>query len=172
MAQDRDTLRRQVEETRERVGEDVEALRYKTDLGARTSDYVEEKKDAVVSKVVGARDAVTGRLPSGPDVGRGARRADSIAHRNPLGLAVGGAAVGFLAGLLLPSTRVEDERLGDVADRVKETGKELGEQAVERGMDVARSAADVARDEGATQAKELASDLRERVQPETEREQV
>jgi hypothetical protein len=36
------------------------------------------------------------------------------AERNPFGLTVGAAAVGFVAGLLIPSTRVENERMGEM----------------------------------------------------------
>ena len=51
-------IRQGIEETRARVGEEVEALSYKTDVGARLDDYVDEKKEAVTSKVKGATDAV------------------------------------------------------------------------------------------------------------------
>lgn len=46
------------------------------------------------------------------------RRAAGVGQENPLGLAVGAVAVGFLAGMLVPSSRVEDEKLGPKADRV------------------------------------------------------
>ena len=36
-------IRQGIEETRARVGEEVEALSYKTDVGARLDDYVDEK---------------------------------------------------------------------------------------------------------------------------------
>ena len=37
-------IRQEIEETRTRVGEEVEALSYKTDVGVRLDDYVDEKK--------------------------------------------------------------------------------------------------------------------------------
>jgi hypothetical protein len=164
-------IRQEIEETRTRVGEEVEALSYKTDVGARVGDYVDEKKEAVTSKVTGAKDAAASAVahvvPSRQSIDRRARAARTLARQNPLGLAVGAAAVGFVAGLLVPATRVEDERLGEVADRVKETAAETGQEALERGKDVARSALDTAREEGAEQGRELASDLKERVQAET-----
>jgi hypothetical protein len=90
------------------------------------------------------------------------------AERNPLGLAVAGAAAGFLAGLIAPSTRVEDERIGPVSDEVKSTAGEAGREAIERGKAVAQeasaSAADAARDVGREQGEELAASLRERAQ--------
>ncbi len=151
-----------------RVGEEVEALSHKTDVGARLDDYVEGKKEAVTSKVTGAKDAVTdtvGRVVPGDGPPRQRLRSVSrSARQNPLGLAVGAAAVGFVAGFLVPSTRVEDEHLGEMADRVKETAGEAGQEALERGKDVATTAMETAREEGMRQGRELASDLKERAQ--------
>lgn len=163
-------IREEIEETRMRVGEEVEALSYKTDVGARMDDYVDEKKEAVKSKVTGAKDAVTGAVssvvPSGHGMKQRGQRVGRMAKRNPLGLVVGGAAVGFVAGLLVPSTQMEDEKLGDVAERVKETARETGHEALERGKDVAQSAMETVKEEGSSQGRELASDLKERVQSE------
>lgn len=153
-------IREEIEETRTRVGDEVEALRYKTDVPARVGGYVEEKKEAVTSKVSGAKDVVTSVVPS-------KRRINGLAHSNPIGLAVGAGAVGFVAGLLLPSTRVEEEHLGDAASRVRETASEAGHEAIERGKDVAQSAMQTVREEGSQQSRELASDLKERVQEES-----
>jgi hypothetical protein len=41
----------------------------------------------------------------------------------------------------MPSTWVEDERLGLVADQVKEKARETGQEALERGGQVATEAA-------------------------------
>ena len=100
------------------------------------------------------------------------RKAAGLAQENPLGLAVGAVAVGFLAGMLSRRPRVEDEKLGPMADRVKEQAKETGQEALERGKQVAQSAAqsavDTAGEEGqkhgerlADSAKESAASLRE-----------
>ena len=156
-------IRQEIEETRMRVGEEVDALSYKTDVGARLGDYVEEKKEAVTSKVAGV-------VPSKEGMQRRARRVGTIARQNPLGFAVGAAAVGFVAGLLMPSTRVEDEHLGEAADRVRETASEAGHEAVERGKDVARSAMETAREEGTEQGRELAGELKDRVRDEAQNE--
>ena len=47
MGQDPSDIRAEIEETRARVGDEVDALSYKTDVGARVGDYVDEKKEAV-----------------------------------------------------------------------------------------------------------------------------
>ena len=140
MGEETSAIRQGIEETRLRVGEEVEALSYKTDLGARVDDYVEEKKQAVTSKVSGAASAVTSAVDkampgSGPPSQR-VRSLSRVAEENPLGLAIGGAAVGFVAGLLLPSTRLEDERLGAIAlPDLRDRGFEMSEAHIYfRGM--------------------------------------
>ena len=100
MGKDPSNIRAEIEETRARVGDEVDALSYKTDVPARVGDYVDDKKQAVTGKLTDVKDAVAGTasnvLPSGEKVGR----LKDTAERNPLGLAIGGVAVGFVAGLL------------------------------------------------------------------------
>ena len=88
MGQTSDEIRQDIEETRERMTETADALDYKADVKTRAKDAIVEKKDAVVSKVTGA-------LPDTGGVAHGARRGVRIAEENPLGLAIGGVAVGF-----------------------------------------------------------------------------
>ena len=114
MGEDPDRIRREIEQTRAEMTETVDALGYKADVKSRAKD-----------RVTGVKDRVVGATPDTGDVKHQARRAKSVAEENPLGLAVGALAVGFLAGMLIPSTRVEDEKMGqasdDVVDRMKET---------------------------------------------------
>jgi len=171
MGEDPSVIRAEIEETRARVGDEVDALSYKTDVGARASDFVDEKKEAMKSKVVGAKDAVVGTATKPiPSKQQMARMRDT-AERNPLGLAIGGAAVGFVAGLLLPSTRVENERLGEMSDRAVDAVKETASEAVERGKQVAQEAKDAAvetaKESGKEQTTELSSTLQERAQGQT-----
>ena len=164
MGQDPSDIRAELEQTRSRVGDEVDALSYKTDVSARVGDYVDDKKQAVKDKFTGARDAVTGTaskaVPSGESVGR----VKDLAERNPIGLAVGAAAVGFVVGLAMPSTRVENEHVGEMSDRLVEAAKETAGDAVERGKQVAQDAAETAREGGREQGQELVSNLQDRVQ--------
>jgi hypothetical protein len=82
-----------------------------------------------------------------------------LAQENPLGLAVGAAAVGFLAGLAVPSTRVENERLGPVADQVKDKVKETGQEALDRGKQVAQEVASSAAETAKQSTQEHGQDL-------------
>jgi hypothetical protein len=162
MGKDPSDIRAEIEQTRARVGDEADALSYKTDVPARVGDYVDDKKQAVKGKVTDVKDAVTGTaskaVPSGEKVGR----VKGAAERNPLGLAVGAAALGFMAGLLIPSTRVENQRMGEMSDHVVDAAKETTSDVVERGKQVAEEAAETAKESGKEQGQELASNLQER----------
>jgi hypothetical protein len=161
------------------MGETVEAIGYKVDVPARAREAVTDRVETVKSKVSGAaaraRDAVSGSagragdaVPSGQEVKQTARRAVGIAESNPLGLAIGAAALGFLAGMLAPSTRLEDEKLGTVADQVKQQAAEVGQEAVERGRHVAQqatqAATETARQTGREHAEQLADSAKDSAQ--------
>ena len=178
MGEDPDLIRKDIEDTRERMGDTVDALGYKTDVKSRAKESVTGKVDTVKEKLVGAKDSAMEAAPSTGDVTHGARQAVGVAQENPLGLAVGAVAVGFLAGMLIPSTRVENEKIGPLADQVKDQIKETGQEAMEHGKAVvsetASSAADAAKqtaqDRGSEHASQLqdsaqqsAQDVRERV---------
>src|SRR6476619_1725110 len=120
MGEDPSVIRAEIEQTRQRVGDEVDALSYKTDVGARTQDYIDDKKQAVKSKLTGAKETVTGPLPDRRAFKRGATHVRDTAESNPVGLALGGLAVGFLVGTLLPQTRVENEQMGEMSDRAIE----------------------------------------------------
>ena len=164
MGKDPSDIRAEIEETRGRVGDEVDALSYKTDVSARAGDFVDEKKQAVKDKVAGARDAVTGTVSRTVPSGRTVGRVKDTAERNPVGLAIGAAAVGFVVGLMIPATRVENERMGEMSDRVVETAKETAGDAVERGKQVVQEAAETAKESGREQGQQLASNLQERAQ--------
>ena len=161
MGEEPGEIRQDIEETRSRMGETVEAIGYKTDVKQRASDYVSEKAGAVTSRV-------SGTVPDKESVQQTGRRAVGRAQQNPLGLLFGSAAVGFLVGFLAPATRVEDERVGAVADDLKERARETGQEAVQRGKEVAQdaasSAAETARERGRQESEELSSTLRESAQ--------
>jgi hypothetical protein len=154
MGQDPDMIRRDIEDTRERMGDTVDALGYKTDVKGRAGD-----------KVTALKEKVTGVAPSTEDVRGGAKQAVGVAQENPLGLAVGAVAVGFLAGMVIPSTKVENEKLGPMADQVKDQIKDTGAEALEHGKAVASetasAAADAAKSTAQEQGQAHADELRE-----------
>ena len=133
MGQDPSQIREEIEDTRARMGDTVEALGYKADVPSRAKDRVE-----------GLKAKVTGATPDAGDVKGSAKQSVSVAQGNPLGLALGAVGVGFLADLLIPSTRVEDEKLGPMADSVKERAPETAQVAVDHGKEAAQEAAQAA----------------------------
>lgn len=161
MGEDPDRIRREIEQTRAEMGETVDALSYKTDVKARAKDTIRDKKESVMS----VKDRVVGATPDSDEVKQKVGRAKSVAEENPLGLAVGALAAGFLAGMLFPSTRVEDEKLGRISDDVIDRAKETGQEALERGKQVAQEAAQSAqetvKESGAEHADELKSTAQE-----------
>jgi gas vesicle protein len=157
VGQDPGAIRQDIEQTRERMGETVEALGYKTNVPGRA-------KEAVTSRVDSLKSKVSGATPDSEDVKQGARSAAGVAQENPLGLALGSVAVGFIAGMLIPATRVEDEKLGQVADDVKERVKETGQEALERGKQVAQDAAQSAQETVKESGQQHAQDLRDSAQ--------
>jgi gas vesicle protein len=164
MGQDPSDIRAEIEDTRARVGDQVDALSYKTDVPARVGDYVDDKKQAVKDKVTGVKQAVTGTasnaIPSGAQVGR----LKDTAERNPFGLAVGAAAIGFVAGMLIPSSRMENEHMGDMSDRLVDAAKDTATEAAERGKQVVHDVTDTAIESGREQGQELAANLQEQSQ--------
>jgi gas vesicle protein len=187
MGQEPDEIRQEIEQTRAEMSETVDAIGYKADVPSRAKEKVSEKVDNVKATVSGtvkrAKEAVTGTAsrtgdavrgtasrvgdatPSGGDAKRSARRVVRLAQENPLGLVIGAAALGFLAGLATPSTRVEDERLGPVADQVKDKARETGQEALARGRQVAQeathAAVQTAKERGQEHGQELAESAKQ-----------
>lgn len=59
-----DEIRGEIEETRERMAETADAIRYRADVKTRTKEAVAEKKDSLVDKAGSAVSRVTGKMPS------------------------------------------------------------------------------------------------------------
>jgi hypothetical protein len=158
------------------MSETVEAVGYKADVPSRAKEAVTDKVENVKSKVTDtatrAKEAVTGTTsrvsdrvsdatPSSGQVKQQARRTAGLARENPLGLAIGAAALGFLAGLAVPSTRIEDEKLGPVADQVRDKVKETGQEALDRGKQVAQEVATTATETAKEKTQEQGQELTE-----------
>jgi uncharacterized protein YoxC len=174
MGEDPRAIQQQVEATRERMGDTVEALAYKADVKTRAKDNLSEKTDRVkeffggaADSVSGAADSVSDAAPSAGDVKQGARQAAGVAKENPLGLAIGAIAVGFLGGLLIPATKVENEKIGAVADQVKGQVSDVAQTVVDHGKEAAQDAAQAAtqavKETGAEHAEQAKADVQEQV---------
>jgi len=147
------------------MGDTVDALAHKTDVKSRVKETFADKKERLRNQMMGTTSRIGDATPDTEQVKAGARQAVGVAEENPIGLALGGVAAGFLAGMLLPSSRMEDEKVGPIADQVKEKAVETGQEAVERGKEVAgqvtEQAVETAKEAGSEQAEEMKSSARE-----------
>jgi uncharacterized protein DUF3618 len=179
MGKDSSEIRREIEQTRARMGDTVEALGYKADVPSRVKEAVHDKVDTVKGTIGGVVDGVkdalgaatgkvgnalggakqsvsqvgdvtssltsnvtdtvgglAGKLPSGADVKDVAQRGVGIVAENPLGLALGALAVGFLAGLLTPVTDFERDKVGPIRDDLLDRAQSVGSDVIEHGKQV------------------------------------
>jgi gas vesicle protein len=167
--------------------ETVEAIGYRADVKTRARDAITDRKDAAMEKAGGLVNKVVGAMPDVPSptdvsmpgfvpdgeqvrhgaeqVKQGAKQAVSVAQANPIGLGVGAVALGFLVGMALPATRAEDQRLGELADDLKEHARDAGQEALDRGKQVAKDAAQQAsetvQESGQEHGQQLAESLRQ-----------
>ncbi len=121
----------------------VEALAYKTDVPARTRDAVNDRVEAIkgkVSDVVSAVKAVTSAATKTQSLGS----LRSAAKDNPLGLAIGSVAAGFLIGLCLPVSEIERERVGRLGERMTEHARSAASDVLEQGKAAVVQAVDEA----------------------------
>ena len=190
MGQDPDAIRQDIEQTRAEMSETVEAVGYKADVPSRAKEAVSDKvenmkskvsdtasraKEAVVGTASRAGESVSGAAsragdatPSSGEVKQKTRQVAGMAKETPLGLAIGAAAIGFLAGLAVPTTKVEDEKLGPMADQVKDKIKETGQEAMDRGKQVAQEVASTAADTAKEKTQEHGQDLAQSVTQNTQ----
>jgi ElaB/YqjD/DUF883 family membrane-anchored ribosome-binding protein len=91
-----DEIRREIEQTREELGDTVEALAAKTDVKAQVSDRVDAIKDDAAQRLGRAKEAIP------PSAGQGAQQVAETVKRRPVPFSAGGAfAAGVLVGWLL-----------------------------------------------------------------------
>lgn len=161
MGEDASNIREEIEHTRAEMGDTVDALAHKTDVKSRLKESFGEKKERLRTQMGGTTSRIGKATPDGEEVKQGARQVVGVAEENPIGLALGGVAAGFLAGMLLPSTKAEDQRVGPMADELKSKAKEAAEEAVERGKEVTsqvtEKAVETAKEAGREEAEALRS---------------
>ena len=101
-------IEREIERTREELGDTVAALAEKTDVKARVHDKVEETKAKVTGKVEETRAKMTEKAdnasPSGVDPAQVAQTAKTTATKPPTLIIVAFAA-GFVFGAVIAKRR-------------------------------------------------------------------
>jgi len=131
-------------------------------------------KDAVVDAASTAKDAVVGAKDRVAEAAGTAREKASelswqareqaryrtrqarvgfweTMEERPLALGAAAIALGVVAGLMIPSTRKEDELMGETRDRLMDRAKEVGGEALEKGKQVAHVAVDTLKEEAERQ---------------------
>lgn len=137
-------------------------------------DAASTAKDAVVGAANSAKEAVTGAKERVVDATSSAReRASGLGgqareraryqarqaqmgfwqsmEERPLAIGAAALALGVVAGLMVPSTRKENELMGETRDRLMERAREVGEEALEKGKQVASVAVDTLKEEAERQ---------------------
>jgi dsDNA-specific endonuclease/ATPase MutS2 len=97
---DPEEIRREIETTREELGDTVAALAAKADVKTQAKQKLEETKAAVTSR----KDALLGKAKQGSpeSATAAASQVAETARRNPVPLAASGVfALGFLAGWVM-----------------------------------------------------------------------
>ena len=176
MGKDPNQIRREIETTRDRMGGTVDAIAYKADVPSRVKDSLADKVDGVKSAIsdtatkvssafTGTTSKVGDAMPDMGDVRDGATRTVGMIKENPLGVLLSGIAVGFVLGSLLPSTDLENERLGPIKDSLKSQVQDAGNHAMEHGKAVLRETATAAKQSVQEHGTQFADDTRDQFQP-------
>jgi len=110
------------------------------DVAHAVGEAAGDAAHAVSDATTHAASAVKEAAPSRAQIKRGANRVAELAQESPFGLVITGACVGFLTGMLLPTTTV-DEKMGPYAEQVVDRAREAGHSAVEQGKHAMQEAA-------------------------------
>jgi hypothetical protein len=99
--------------------------------------------EAVAGARSSASDAVAhvrNELPSGAQAKARFATIRSLVARNPLGLALGSVAAGFLIGLTLPVSDLERDQVGPIGEHMVDSAKAAAGNVVEQGKAVVTQA--------------------------------
>jgi hypothetical protein len=153
MDQERNQVR-EVDDARRRVAEDVRNV-------AENANVVERAKETAQNKVDDVRSTMSERVRQAREKLEDARdRMQSMTPtENPIGMLIAGLAVGFLIGLALPVTRFESERIGPIAQDMKEKARQTGSEVVRRGGEVIKETIEASRDAATNSIREQARDM-------------
>jgi uncharacterized protein YjbJ (UPF0337 family) len=163
MGEDPRQLERQIEQTREELGYDVDALADKVSPGRALGRGVERTK----TSITGVKDRVMGSAQSAASSTQ-AGAGDSIdtirakAQGNPLAAGVIAFGVGWLVASLIPATETEEHIAGRVEDTVKDNAGPVTEQLKDSAQEMADHLKQPAQ-EAAQSVKDRASEGAQRV---------
>jgi len=120
----------------------------------------ERVSDELAREVTSIRDRVNSAIPTRNDFRNLAGTIVAAIKQNPIGVLLGAVAVGFLVGSLLPSTPVEDERLGALKGTLQARTQTMGAQAVEHGKAIIRDTLEAAQQSAQQHGADFAEEVR------------
>jgi hypothetical protein len=114
----------------------------------------------VTATIKGTASTVSNMVPTKSDLRNLSGTVVTAVKENPIGALLSGLAVGFLVGSLLPSTPVEDERLGALKNTLQTQAHGVGTQAIEHGKAVIRDTIEAAQQSAQQHGAEFAEEIR------------
>ncbi|MDN3480845.1 DUF3618 domain-containing protein [Arthrobacter sp. APC 3897] len=178
MSENPDAIRADIEETRRRLGSNVDAVADKvtpSHIVQRQTDKVRDAVFGVKDKVMGAADQMTDKVQSGTGtaadgMGRAGSAAGDAPHKlagkaqgNPMAAGLIAFGAGLLAASLIPAS--EKERVA--ADNLKTAAEPLTNQVADAAKDVAQGLREPAR-EAMENVKTTAAEAAQNVQQESQ----
>lgn len=126
------------------------------DAASSAKHAVGDAANSAKEAMAGAKERVVDATASARERTRyQARRAQmgfwQSMEERPLAIGAAALALGVVAGLMVPSTRKEDELMGETRDRLMERAREVGEEALDKGKQVASVAVDTLKEEAERQ---------------------
>lgn len=165
MDQERSEVR-EVEQARARVASDVRNVAENANVVDRAKENVQGRIDDVKDKIGDRVSDVRDRLVDARDtLSENIGNVDLTKIRNvnpmenPVAMLIGGLAIGFMIGMLLPVTRFESERIGPITDDMKDRVRQAGSEVVRRGGEVIKETIEAGREAATNSLKEQAKDF-------------
>lgn len=188
-----DSVKEKAREVKGKTGGGVKEKAHEAkEWASRTKDRIADRKDDAGEGIGHLGEEARERAHQvrerademGETIQHQARRARrGISHameESPLSVGVAAFAAGLVGGLSIPSTRIEDEAMGEAKESVMHQAKETGRETMEEAKHVAVAAAegavhkaeeeDLTPDRMAESVREVAREAKESAKEEAERE--
>jgi hypothetical protein len=123
-----------------------------TSVGQTVQTGLTDIKESVVDTMTSARDTTMAggtdmtqqmqqQMQEMRDTAMGTwRRIGGFAKDNALALGLGAFAVGIIAGMFIPRSKIEQERIAPLATEIKQKAVDTGEKAMQKGQQMAQQA--------------------------------
>ena len=171
MGQEPDQIRGRIEQTRNEMGETIDALGYKADVPARAKDKVTDRVERARESVAGTVDSIKGAVGGGassvkeaaPDRRRcqGARHAVGVAQKTRSGSRSAPSRRGFWSACVAVLARRGRAHWRDRRRR-QGAAAEVGQEGLEHGKQIAKDVAETAASAAEESAAQHADELRRR----------